>query len=199
MDEPDWNFPDGRFLSYVLAAARTAASRCSSCSTAPTMRSNSPSRNGPASRAGCACSTPQRTAGRAALTSRQRPAMRRHARCRPSRAGRDGCTALRAAAHGATASPSVCGRRPRSAVTLLLDRPTRDERDAGGWFEAHVPDARRRHALPIPHRRRNRNCRSGLALPAGRRARAERSDRSHRLTMAGARTGADALGARRLS
>ena len=83
---------------------------------------NHASRNGRTSRAGCAWSTPRRSRT-AAPTSRARPAMRRHARCRPSRAGHDGGTALRAAAHGATASPSVCGRRPRARSTLLLDRP----------------------------------------------------------------------------
>ena len=58
MKDEDWKFPEGRFLAYVLAARRTAASRCSSCSTRLRKASRSRCRPGRTSHAGRRCSTP---------------------------------------------------------------------------------------------------------------------------------------------
>ena len=63
-----------------------------------------------------------------------------------------------------------------------MTRRTRCARSDDGWFKLTIPGARPGDALSIPHRRRDRSARPGVALPARRRARAERGDRSRPTT-----------------
>ena len=48
----------------------------------------------------------------------------------------------------------------------MLDRAHPMQPQPGGWYELTVTGRARRHALQIPHRRRDRGARSGLAFPA---------------------------------
>ena len=64
-------------------------------------------------------------------------------------------------------------------------RPLPMAATGGGFFELRTAQARRREPLPLPHRRRTRGRRSGLALQPARRARAERGGRPGAVPVAG--------------
>ena len=198
--KPTGIFPTDAFSSYVLAAAQDGGeplfivlNGADACGR--TRRSRMARRRALALRARHRERQPRRQLLRAGRDL----ACAGTLACWPSRAGRDGCTAFRAAAHRATASRSVCGRRPRATVTLAARPAARDDAERGEWFELHVPEAgagtryrfRIDDEMDIPDP-------ASHFQPRGR-ARAERSDRSRRFRMAGARLARTALGAKRLS
>ncbi len=76
----------------------------------------------------------------------------------------------------------------------MLDRAHPMQAQAGGWYEATIPDAGAGHALQVSHRWRDRGSGSGVALPAAGCVRAERGHRSRSLRMADATNGVDGRG-----
>ena len=120
MQEADWNFPDGRFLAYVLAAPE--AGRRAALHRAQRRRSRGQdhlSAMARGRRAGSACSTPPTANCRRARMRPASPGTRKRVPCSPSRGGHDGTISLRSAAFraGRHLPPVGAGRaRGRAAA-----------------------------------------------------------------------------------
>ena len=183
MSDEDWNFPEGRFLSYVLAPPRAGGEPLLLVLNAtPDGDRGHAAALARCRRTGAACSTPRpirrspRTVRSVRAAKAQGAALARswrsrasHDAARPASAplidtGRRHVPALGA---GARSASSWC-------ATGRMPMPRCDD----GWFETDAARRGRRHALQLSHRRRDRRARPGVALPARRRARPERGDRS---------------------
>ena len=164
MIEEDWQFPEGRFLSYVLGAGRAGrraglhraqrrarADRLHAAEAAGIFALDLPAQHrGRDGRARDASASGSRRQGAAALGPGVRGGRMTGFRFGPELTA-DGTT-FRLWAPAA------------KSVELMVDRPLpmrRRSRTAGTRSRSRAP---RRHALQIPHRRRARGARSGLAF-----------------------------------
>ncbi len=162
---------------------RTAASRCSSCSTPPRTASSSRCRNWQnVATLDRACSTPRPI--RPWPRKRPKPPGAKLIASPGFDPGLRGQAMIEASPFGPLITPDgvifrlwAPGAQARRACCIGETHADARARTTAG-SSSTMPGARPGDALPIPHRRRDRRARSGVALPARGRARAERGDRS---------------------
>ena len=196
MTEQDWNFPEGRFLSYLLGSPEQGepplyivlnAAPETIEFTLPTLPDYRTLDD--AARVGAAARGPARS-------SRPAPSCRlSRARCWRSRERHDRRRPLwRGVASGRGNLPPLgAGGQARRAHA----RPRASAAAAGGGLvRDHDRGPARRRALQVPHRRRDRGAGSGLAFSAAGRERAERGHRPRPLRMAHARMAWPAMAGR---